>query len=475
MNYQPPHSNELHELLMQQRNAFLQSPLVTHEARLDRLQRLLDMTYRFEAEWTQAIDADFTGRSPHETQLAEVFGARSGIRHAMRHLKEWMRVRRVHTQMHFWPAHNRLQPQPLGVVGVISPWNYPLLLSLGPTIAALAAGNRVMIKPSELTPHFSAALREAVAQTFTPEELCVVEGDAEVARAFSQLPLDHLVFTGSTAVGKLVAQAAAANLTPVTLELGGKSPAIVDRSADLGQAMLRIAHGKLLNSGQTCIAPDYVMVSRGLARAAAQALSLAMTKLYPTVRNNADYTAIISPRHRQRLLDLLEDARSHGAQVMEVNPAQESFDGRTRKLPPHLVLDPTPQMRVMQEEIFGPILPIVEYDSVDDAIAHVQAGDRPLALYWFGQDLSVRDRILNETHAGGVTINDCLWHIAQENQPFGGIGPSGVGAYHGQWGFDRLSHLKPVFYQSRLNAGFLLRPPYGRAIEGLLRLLDRVT
>ena len=283
------------------------------------------------------------------------------------------------------------------------------------------------------------------------------------------------MFTGSTAVGKQVAQAAATQLTPVTLELGGKSPVIVDRSANLGQAMMRIAHGKLLNSGQTCIAPDYVMVPRGQAQAAARAVCEAMAALYPSLLNNVDYTGIISTRHRQRLLDLLEDARKQGAQVIEVNPAHEPWQMHAHKLAPHVILQPAPEMRVMREEIFGPLLPILEYDRVDDALAHVQAGDRPLALYWFGQDRVVQQRVLQETHAGGVTVNDCLWHIAQENQPFGGVGPSGMGAYHGQWGFDRLSHLKPVFYQSPFNAGFLLRPPYGRGIERLLRMLERFT
>lgn len=474
MNYQPPHLT-LTDVLSRQKQAFARAPFVDHGTRIDHLERLLALTHTHEQAWAQAIDADFGGRSRHETQLAEVFGTRSAIRHAMRHMHSWMSVRRVATQWHFWPGRNRLYPQPLGVVGVISPWNYPLLLSLAPTVAALAAGNRVMIKPSELTPRFSQALRQAIEDGFATDEVCVVEGDAEVARAFSHLPFDHLVFTGSTAVGKQVAQAAATQLTPVTLELGGKSPAIVDRSANLGQAMMRIAHGKLLNSGQTCIAPDYVMVPRGQAQAAARAVCEAMAALYPSLLNNVDYTGIVSTRHRQRLLDLLDDARSHGAQVIEVNPAQEPWQMHAHKLAPHVILQPTPEMRVMREEIFGPLLPILEYDRVDDALAHVQAGDRPLALYWFGQDRVVQQRVLQETHAGGVTVNDCLWHIAQENQPFGGVGPSGMGAYHGQWGFDRLSHLKPVFYQSPFNAGFLLRPPYGRGIERLLRMLERFT
>lgn len=457
-----------------QRTAFAGERHPSRAKRLDRLGRLLRLLAEHEAEFIRAIDADFSGRSAHETRLAELFIVRAGIRHAQAHLRRWMRQRRVHTALHFLPGSNRLLPQPLGVVGIVAPWNYPLQLSLGPAVAALAAGNRVIIKPSELTPLFSAALAQRVAQHFDASELAVVCGDADLGRAFTALPFDHLFFTGSTAVGRQVAQAAAAKLTPVTLELGGKSPALFDPSVNLAEAVPRLAFGKLLNAGQTCIAPDYLLVPRGQADAVVQALQQAVARFYPRLRDNADYTAIISKRHHERLQGLVSEAQAQGARIFVLNPAGETFEAGTRKLPPTLVLGATPDMRLMREEIFGPVLPIVEYDRLDDAIAHINAGDRPLALYWFGSNSEHRDRVLHETHAGGVTVNDCLWHLAQEEQPFGGVGASGQGAYHGQWGFDRFSHLKPVFRQARLNGTFLFHPPYGRTFNALLSLLQRI-
>ncbi|MCA6218396.1 coniferyl aldehyde dehydrogenase [Ideonella sp. B7] len=457
-----------------QRQAFGRQPFPTLAERRDRLQRLGALLDRHEAALVQAISADFSGRSPHETRLAEAFVVRAGLRHALRHLKGWMRERRVPTQLHFLPGRNRLLPQPLGVVGVVAPWNYPLQLSLGPALAALAAGNRVLIKPSELTPAFSALLAHAVAEAFAPDEMSVVTGDASVGQAFSHLPFDHLFFTGSTPVGRLVAQAAAANLTPVTLELGGKSPAIIDSSADLDEAAQRIAYGKLLNAGQTCVAPDYVLVPTGQGEALARRIARAAERMYPTLRDNPDYTAIVSPRHHARLRDMVAEAAGLGATIMQVNPAHESLEQGTRKIAPTLVLNPPAGARLMREEIFGPVLPILEVPSLDAAIGHVQQGDRPLALYWFGRDTAHRDRVLRETISGGVTVNDCLWHLGQEHQPFGGVGASGMGAYHGEWGFNTFSKLKPVFHQSRWAGTALFRPPYGATFERLLGLLQRL-
>ena len=457
-----------------QRQAFGRQPFPTLAERRDRLQRLAALLDRHEAALVQAISADFSGRSPHETRLAEAFVVRAGLRHALRHLKGWMRERRVPTQLHFLPGRNRLLPQPLGVVGVVAPWNYPLQLSLGPALAALAAGNRVLIKPSELTPAFSALLERAVAETFAPDEMSVVTGDASVGQAFSHLPFDHLFFTGSTPVGRLVAQAAAANLTPVTLELGGKSPAIIDSSADLDEAAQRIAYGKLLNAGQTCVAPDYVLVPTGQGEALARRIARAAERMYPTLRDNPDYTAIVSPRHHARLRDMVAEAAGLGATIVQVNPANESLEQGTRKIAPTLVLNPPAGARLMREEIFGPVLPILEVPSLDAAIAHVQQGDRPLALYWFGRDTAHRDRVLHETISGGVTVNDCLWHLGQEHQPFGGVGASGMGAYHGEWGFNTFSKLKPVFHQSRWAGTALFRPPYGATFERILGLLQRL-
>lgn len=469
-----PEMTDLKTRFDAQKAAFEADPWPSLKVRQSRLDRLLALTRDHEADIIAAIDADFAGRSSHETRLAELFVIAGGIGHAKSHLKRWMRTQRVPTALHFLPAHNRLMPQPLGVVGIISPWNYPFQLAIGPAVAALAAGNRVMIKPSELTPHFSELLARLVATIFDPAELCVVTGDADVGKAFSATPFDHLFFTGSTAVGRQVAIAAAANLTPVTLELGGKSPAIVDPSADFAQVARRLAFGKLLNAGQTCIAPDYLMVPQGQGASAAEQLSRAVRTLYPTVEDNPDYTSIISERHHARLAALVEDARTQGARVIEIAPEGTRSAG-SRKLPPTLILDVTPAMRVMQEEIFGPLLPIVEYDGVDAAIARIRAGERPLALYWFGSNGDNRERILRESHAGGVTVNDCLWHLAQEDQPFGGVGASGTGAYHGEWGFRTFSHYKPVFTQSRLAGTALFQPPYGKVFELLLSTLRRVT
>jgi len=455
-----------------QRAAFLKEPWPSLAVRRDRLKRLRALSRDHEAAIVAAIDADFGGRSAHETRLSELFVILAAIAHAKAHLARWTRTRRVPTALQFWPARNRLLPQPLGVVGVVSPWNYPFQLAVGPAVAAIAAGNRVLIKPSELTPHFSDLLARLVAELFDPAELHVVTGGVDLGRAFVALPFDHLFFTGSTAIGRQVAAAAAANLTPMTLELGGKSPAILDPSADLAQAARRIAFGKLLNAGQTCVAPDYLMVPRGQSMAVVEHLTTAIRALYPTITTNPDYSAIVSEGHHARLVALVEDARSKGARVFELAPAGEPSNGR--KLSPTLLLGVDATMRVMQEEIFGPVLPILEYEGIDAAIAHVAAGGRPLALYWFGTDAHRRERILRQSHAGGVTINDCLWHLAQEAQPFGGVGDSGMGAYHGEWGFRTFSHFKPVLHQPKVAGTQLLQPPYGARFDALLRLLQRL-
>ncbi|WP_457151834.1 coniferyl aldehyde dehydrogenase [Mesorhizobium sp. P5_C1] len=465
----------LGERFQLQRTAFEAQPFPDIGVRKDRLKRLLALTERHEAEICAAIDADFGGRSAHETRLAELFVVRAGIRHTLSHLKGWMRERRVATTMPFLPGRNRLVAQPLGVVGIVSPWNYPFQLAVAPMTAALAAGNRVLVKPSELTPAFSELLAQLAGEHFAPDELSVTTGDAEMGKAFVSMPFDHLLFTGSTAVGRQVAIAAAANLTPVTLELGGKSPAIFDPSCDLDAAAASIAYGKLLNAGQTCIAPDYLLVPQGQAGTVAAKLATAIARLYPTLRDNPDYTAIISERHYRRLRDMITEARDTGADVIEINPAGEAFGAASRKLLPTLVRNAGPNLRLMREEIFGPVLPIVEYATVDEAIDHVNRADRPLALYWFGRDSRNRQRILHETVAGGVTINDCMLHLVQENQPFGGVGASGMGAYHGEWGFRTFSKQKPIFLQSRLSAGGLLRPPYGKTFERIFSLLRHIT
>jgi len=443
-------------------------------ARLDRLARLRAVVADNEARFRQAISADFGHRSAVETTIAEAMMVFSEIRHATKHLKTWMAPQRVATALQFLPARNRLIPQPLGVVGIIAPWNYPLQLTLAPAIGAIAAGNRVIIKPSELVPHFSALLKETVAQKFDATELLVTGIEDEVSKAFAHLPFDHLVFTGSTRVGRLVAEAAGRNLTPVTLELGGKSPAIIDASADLDEAAERIAYGKLLNAGQTCIAPDYVLVPERSLQVFAEKVRAQMRRMFGSDPANKDYTSIVSDRHYARLESLVTDAAQRGAKILQPPKADDPNWKSHRKFPPTLILGATEDMAVMQEEIFGPVLPVLGTREPADAIAFINRRDRPLALYWFGQDAAARQRMLEQTHAGGVTVNDCIWHLGQEAQPFGGIGASGMGSYHGEWGFRTFTKDKPVFEQSRYAGTRLFQPPYGATFERMLRMLTKL-
>ena len=454
-------------------------PLLVRRERLLRMQKLL---HEHAPTLTAAVEADFGVRSPRLTEVADLFVLRTLLSHTLSHLARWMKPQKVRTPIYLQPARAHIQRQPLGVVGVISPWNYPVQLALAPVITALAAGNRVMLKPSELTPHTSAQLGILLAQFFTPDEVCVVQGDAALASAFSTLPFDHLVFTGSTAVGRKVALAAAANLTPTTLELGGKSPCIIDADCDLQDAALKIAHGKLLNAGQTCIAPDYVLLPRGREAAFVEAYRAAVARLFPRIAGNPDYASIISPRHLARLRNLLQQAQTQGAQVHSMDPAPgamaaqgaATLDGATsRQMAPVLVMGATTGMQLMQEEIFGPILPVIAYERLDDAIAHINTGPRPLALYWFGKSEAVQGDVLRRTISGGVTVNDTLMHIAHDNLPFGGVGDSGWGAYHGEQGFLRFCHQKSVLVQSRWASGSMLYPPYGARFDRVMGLLRR--
>ncbi len=441
------------------------------EMRLARLARLRAAVSENEARFEQAISADFGHRSATETLIAEILFLLSEIKHTAKHLKKWMAPQRVVTALQFLPAKNRLMAQPLGVVGIIAPWNYPLQLTLAPAVGAIAAGNRVMIKPSELTPHFAALLKDVIAEKFAADEMIVTGVEEDVAKAFAALPFDHLVFTGSTRVGRLVAEAAGRNLTPVTLELGGKSPAIVDHSADLDEAAERIAYGKLLNAGQTCIAPDYALVPEEKVSAFAEKVRAHMRRMFGTEPANKDYTSIISDRHYARLESLVADAAGKGAKILQPAKSDDPNWKARRKFPPTLVVGATPDMAIMQEEIFGPVLPVLAYRGADEPIAYINKHDRPLALYWFGRDSAVRDDVLSRTISGGVTVNDCLFHFTQINQPMGGVGASGTGAYHGEWGFRTFSKLKPVFYRSVLNRLADLYPPYGAKIARLEKLL----
>lgn len=419
-----------------------------------------------------AIAADFGRRAPDETRLIELFPALEAVRHARRHVGRWMQPRRRATSIWFLPGRSRVLVQPLGVVGIVVPWNYPVLLAAAPLAGALAAGNRAMVKMSESAPATGALFARLVAERFGADELTVVEGGVPVARAFAALPFDHLLYTGSTAVGRSVMRAAAENLTPVTLELGGKCPAIVGPGYSLAHAAERIVVGKTMNAGQTCIAPDYVLVPAGSEAGFVEAARRVVTACYPGLAHSPDYGSIIDARHFERLVGLLEDARARGAEAVNL-AAPAVPDAESRRLPPHALLAVNDSMRVMQEEIFGPLLPVVPYASLDEAIAYVNARPRPLALYVFDRDQANVERVLAQTVSGGVTVNDTILHIAQEELPFGGVGPSGMGRYHGREGFETFSVRKAVFYQSRINATGLFKPPYGGRIRRLLRFLLR--
>jgi acyl-CoA reductase-like NAD-dependent aldehyde dehydrogenase len=473
MNDPAPRAPTLQDLFESQRRAFTAHPYPGDRQRRGHLLALERALKSGAAALADAIHRDFGGRSAAETRLLELFPSLEAIRHARRHLKRWMRPERRPVSLWFQPGRARVVWQPLGVVGIIVPWNYPLFLSLAPLAAALAAGNRAMVKMSELTPRAGEALAQTLRAGFPEDLVAVVNGDAAVARAFASLPFDHLLFTGSTAVGREVMRAAAANLTPVTLELGGKSPAIVAPGFPLAEAADRIMFGKCANAGQTCVAPDYVLVPAGTEQAFAEAARAAVARLYPTLAANPDYSAIVNERHYRRLAGYLEEARAKGATVLEINPAGERLDPAARKLAPALVLGAGDEMQLMQEEIFGPILPVVPYAELDAALRYVTERPRPLALYYFDRDAARIERVLTETHSGGVTVNDVILHVAQEDLPFGGVGASGMGQYHGRHGFETFSKQKGVFLQSRLSGAELLKPPYGRRFEAMIRLLLR--
>jgi coniferyl-aldehyde dehydrogenase len=466
-------SASLERLLLVQRSGFEAERYPSVATRRDRLERLRRIVTQHESRFVAAIERDFGHRSAHETRHAELYIVGAEARHAIRHLSRWMKPRRVATPWHLLPASARIMHQPVGVVGIISPWNYPVQLALAPAVAAIAAGNRVMLKPSELTPATSALLAELISTSFREDEFAVIEGDADIGQAFSALAFDHLFFTGSTAVGRKVAQAAAANLTPVTLELGGKSPAVFDATADFASSVPRLMVGKLLNAGQTCIAPDYALVPAARLDEFIAAATATVRDLYPQVSTNPDYTSIVNARHFARLNGLLDDARSKGARIMPLGEASARTDATPRRLVPTLVAGVTDDMAIMREEIFGPLLPIEIYSTPDDAIAKINARPHPLALYWFGADRGNRERMLRQTLAGGVTVNDTLWHFAHEGLPFGGVGASGSGQYHGEHGFVTFSKAKPVYAQSRFAPTRLLYPPYGRVFERVLTLLKR--
>ena len=449
---------ELQPTLTRLRTAW-QGKRPDYQQRRADLQRLRDVLKRRLEEMADVVASDFGHRSRHETLLADGMTVLNEIDHLRKHLRRWMKPTRVGVGWRFWPARAEIRPEPVGVVGVIAPWNYPVNLALIPLATAIAAGNHVYLKPSEHTPSTTGFLRSLLAEVFPADRVAVAAGGADVAGAFAALPFDHLVFTGSTAVGRKVMAAAAPNLTPLTLELGGKSPAIVCADFPVEQAAARLATGKWFNGGQTCIAPDYVLIDEGRAPALAAALQEQVRARYGSLADSGDYTRIINDGQYARLENYLQDARTRGLQVL---PLGEHGKPGERLFAPTVVLEPGDDALVMQEEIFGPILPIKSYRSLDEAIAYVNAHDRPLSLYPFSHDRGSVEKILRNTLAGGVTVNDTVLHFGINNLPFGGIGPSGMGAYHGRAGFDAFSKALPILWQPRRAGSDRLKPPYSK-------------
>lgn len=474
-----PTAKALQAAFKAQRDAFDAAPYPSWEVRKARLETLRDVLRKYEDDIKQTISDDFGHRSKVDTDLGDIIMAYNDIHNALKMTPKWMKRRKRATSLSYKPGWNEIIPQPMGVIGIVVPWNYPLGLATGPIIGAIGAGNRCMVKMSEYTPKFSALFKSMMEEVFEPDVVYVATGGVDVATAFTNLPFDHMLFTGSTNVGKIVAKAAAENLVPCTLELGGKSPVLIDDSAKLDLTVARIAQSKLLNAGQTCIAPDYVLMPKARIDAFSDAMINQAEAMYPKFAGNDDYTSVIADSHYARLQTLLEDAENKGAKIRVAGNDDKQQLAKERRIPLTVVTETTPDMKIMQEEIFGPLLPIVPSETLEDQCTAVKSKDRPLALYWFGEDDAKRDRVLYETHAGGVTINDCAWHFGQEDIGFGGIGPSGMGAYHGEAGFETFSHMKGVFHQSTGGLFHTLKqkmmadmmPPY---TEGTQKMLARV-
>ena len=464
----------MQDVLALQRAGFMAELPVSLAVRKDRLKRAIAMIADHADAFCDALSEDFGHRSREQSMLTDVAASIAPLKHALKSVERWMRPdkRAVQFPLGLLGAKAWVEYQPKGVVGVIAPWNFPVNLVMGPVAGAFAAGNRVMVKTSEFTARTAALFEEICPNYFPTDELAFFSGGADVGKAFSELAFDHLIFTGATGIGRHILHAAADNLTPVTLELGGKSPVIVGKDADIAKTTERVAIGKMLNAGQICLAPDYMLVPEAQEQAVVDGLKAAVSAMYPTLLANPDYTAIINDRHHQRLADWVADARAKGATVEVVNPAGEDFAGsNARKMPLHIVRNATDDMIVMQEELFGPILPVRSYRAIDDAISEVNRRDRPLGLYYFGPDVDERRRVMDRTISGGVTLDDVVFHVSMEDLPFGGVGPSGMGSYHGADGFKTFSHAKAVYKQAKLDVAKLagLKPPYGKATLASVR------
>ncbi|MEE4200492.1 coniferyl aldehyde dehydrogenase [Erythrobacter sp.] len=460
--------DELEAILKLQRDAFTASRPETLGMRKDRIKRAMALLKDHGENLCKAMSADFGNRAMEQSMLTDISGTVGAGKHTLKHIDKWAKPekRSVQFPLNLLGAKAEIRYEPKGVIGILSPWNFPVNLAFAPLMQVLGAGNRAMIKPSEFTERTSALMAELVEEYFTRDEVAVITGGPEVAQAFSSLPFDHLVFTGSTATGRKVMQAAAENLVPVTLELGGKSPVIMGRSADFAKAGERIALGKMMNAGQICLAPDYMVVPDDKEAEAIAGVSEGVANMYPKLLENDDYASIVSDRHFERLQSLVEDARDKGAEVIEVNPGNEDFaNANQRKMPLTILRHVNDEMEAMQEEIFGPVLPVKTYRAIDEAVDYVNENDRPLGLYYFGEDTDEQDRVLNRTISGGVTTNDVIFHVSMDDLPFGGVGPSGMGSYHAIEGFKEFSHARSVYHQPKIDIAKLggFKPPYGKA------------
>ena len=452
--------------LQRQRDAFTAARPEPMSVRKDRLKRIIAMMKETGEDFARAISRDFGHRSHEQSLMTDIMPSVTAAKYCLKHMDAWARTekRKPNFPLGLFGAKAELRYEPKGVVGVVSPWNFPVGLTIGPVAQAFAAGNRVMIKPSEFTEDTSEMMKQVFARFFAEEELAVFTGGPEVGQAFCGLPFDHLLFTGATSVGKHVLRAAADNLVPVTLELGGKSPTILGRSANVERAAERIAMGKMLNAGQICLAPDYMIVPQELEDRAIGAVSNAVSAMYPTLLNNDDYTSVVNAKHRDRIQGLIDDAKAKGAEAIEINPGNEDFSASNgHKMPLTILRNVDDDMKVMQDEIFGPVLPIKTYKAIDEAIDYINAHDRPLGLYYFGDDAGEREQVLTRTISGGVTVNDVVMHVSIDDLPFGGVGPSGMGSYHGPEGFKTFSHARSVYTQPKFDLAKLagLKPPYG--------------
>ena len=465
-------AGELGTILAKQKAAHLRDGIPSLEKRTDWLDRSIDLLATHGDKLNEAMREDFGHRSVDQSNFTDIAGSIGALKHAKKHVKTWMKPEKRSTDfpLGLFGAKARIQYQPKGVIGVISPWNFPVNLTFTPLAGVFAAGNRTMIKPSEFTERTSELMKQLFAEYYSEEEVAVVTGGPDVGAAFSKLAFDHLLFTGATSIAYHVMRAAADNLVPLTLELGGKSPVILGESADLEKAAKRIMAGKTLNAGQICLAPDYAFVPKNKTQDFIKAASASVESMFPSgIKDNDDYTSVVNQRHFERLNGYIEDARSKGAEVVNLNPKQEDLTQQPyHKIAPTIIVDPTDDMKVMQDEIFGPILPIKTYGSTQEAVDYINAHPRPLGLYYFGQDADEREHVLNNTTSGGVTVNDVIFHVAQEDLPFGGVGPSGMGSYHGVDGFREFSHRKSVYTQVGPDLMAIARPPYGEKYRKLV-------